>query len=216
MNRLTSTTLAALAAAAVVGAASDARADVLSLRAEVHGGASGGTGLGGAASDEAFYKDAPHGSYGALVGIEALFIDVWVEHHQLTDGTNLSTFTQFMTGLDLDFELKDKLPAEDAKSGKKAKVKGYVEAGVGVGFGVGTGQQVDLPLSGDEVSDRGFLVEGRFSAGWKLGPLFSFGITIPVSAGYFFKKGFANNTDNHYYSVQGGAMLVLRGKFKLK
>lgn len=209
-------TVSALLLGALVCAAgaSPAHADILSLRVEAHGGGGAGTGVGGARQDEAFFDGAKGGAYGALVGLEALFVDVWVQHHQYVAGDPISTWTQFMTGLDLDFELRaDPKPGSD----EPGRQTGYLEAGIGLGFGVGTGQQVELPLDAGELSDRAFLVEVKLGAGLTFGRgVFGVGISVPVSAGYFFKSGFANNEDNHYYGAQGAVMLVVRGKIKLK
>lgn len=206
---------------ALLLAAGEAHADVLSLRVEAHGGGMGGAGMGGAAKDQAFFKDARGGAYGGLVGLEALFIDVWVDHHQIRTGDGLiGTWTQFMTGLDLDFELRDPPPEDFSKDKKKAqpkgKLKGYIELGLGFGFGVGTGQQIDPPLNNAQVSDKGFLIEGKFGAGFALGKVLSLGVSVPVSAGYYFKNGFANDENNHYSGIEGAVLFVVRGKIKIK
>ncbi len=213
-------------ATSLLAAAGDARADVLSLRVEAHGGGIGGVGVGGAQEQDAFFTDARGAGYGGLIGLEVVFVDVWVNHHQILNGDGLAgTWTQFMTGIDLDFERRDDPPEEFTADGKKpnpgkdkpeGKLKGYIEAGIGFGFGVGTGQQVDPPLDNAQVSDKGFLVEGKLGAGWALGKVLSLGISIPVSLGYMFKNGFANDEANHYYSVQGAVLLVVRGKLKIK
>jgi len=203
----------------------DARADVLSLRVEAHGGGIGGVGVGGAQEDLAFFKDARGGTYGGLIGVEALFVDVWVDHHQIRDNGGLAgTWTQFMTGIDLDFELRDEPPEDFTADGKKkskgpkpeGKLKGYIELGIGFGFGVGTGQQIDPPLNNAQVSDKGFLVEGKFGAGFAVGKVLSFGISVPVGLGYYFKNGFANDENNHYSGLQGAVLFVVRGKIKIK
>ena len=46
------------------------------------------------------------------------------------------------------------------------------------------------------------------------GSLIDFGLTVPVSYGYFFKNGdgaTANDLSTHYRGVQGEALLFLRG-----
>jgi hypothetical protein len=211
--------VAFLTAAALVVCAADARADLLSFRAEAHGGGTGGVGMGGDAKDEAFFNDARGGSYGGLVGVEALYIDVWVDHHQIVSGDGLiGTWTQFMTGLDLDYEMRDPVDDFSDQKGPKpqGKLKGYLEAGIGFGFGVGTGQQIDPPLDNSEVSDKGFLAELKFGAGFAMGKVLSLGVSLPISAGYYIKNGFANDQGNHYYGLEGSLMLVLRGKITVK
>lgn len=208
-----------LAAAALVAEARPARADLLSLRAEVHGGGATGAGVGGTQQDEAFHAGATGAAYGALLGVEIAFIDVWVDHHQFTDGDSLSTWTQFMTGLDLDFVRKSKkqAPAAAGEPAPPRKTTGYVEIGLALGFGVGTGRQVEPPLSNDEITDKGFLLEAKLGTGIAIGSVLSVGVSLPVSAGYFFKnQGFANDADTHYYGVQGALLLVVRGKILVK
>jgi hypothetical protein len=199
----------------------EAHADLLSLRLEGHVGGGGGKALGGgeAAQEAAFFEGARGGAYGGLVGLEILFVDVWIEHHQyVTASKFLGTWTQFMTGFDLDLESRAGVTAEQQKAGEKGKKKSYLEIGIGLGYGVGTGQQVEPPLDAAQLSDKGFLVEARFSAGFWVGEHagLGLGITIPVSGGYYFKSGFANDADNQYYSAEAAALLVVRGKIKLK
>lgn len=217
MRKLALTVLPAF----LITSAGLARADVLSLRVEGHLGGAGGAGLGGGeeASDAAFFEGATGATWGFLVGLEALFIDGWIEHHQYADQDDfLGTWTQFMVGLDLDVERVRKAPkGDDGKATGKPRRTGYLELGFGVGFGVGTGQQVDPPLDASEVTDRGFVVEGKLGAGiYVANGLLGLGVSLPVQAGYFFKSGFANDADNQYFGAQGALLLVVRGKIKLK
>ncbi|HVV82642.1 MAG TPA: hypothetical protein VHE35_06160 [Kofleriaceae bacterium] len=203
-------------AALTLGAVSPAAADVLSLRAELHGGAAGGTGVAGGAKDHAFFDGARGATYGALVGAEILFVDAWVEHHQYNDGSLKGTWTQFMTGFDVDIDLAKPAARPGAK---KPLAKGYAELGVGVGFGLGTGQQVTLPLDNAQITDKAFLVEARFGAGYNFNRVVSLGFTLPVSYGYMFKSGpgvVANDDNNQYQSLQGALMVNLRFKLKAK
>lgn len=203
----------------VMAMAGTASADVLSVRAEGHGGGAGGLGVGGAAKDQAFQNLARGGAYGALVGAEVLFIDAWVQHHQYNDGELLGTWTQFMAGVDLDIPVGGGEPIPGAKDGAKTKSKGYVELGIGVGFGVGTDRQVDPPLDNREVGDKGFLVEGRFGAGANLGSALSIGVSLPVTAGYYFVQGedaAANEIDTQYQAIEVALLVNLRLKIKVK
>jgi len=217
MKRALLVTLVTVAAPAV------ARADVFSLRVEGHAGAGGGATVSGAVKDTergGFYDSARGGMWGFLVGAEVMFVDAWVEHHEYFGGdrTINGTWTQFMAGLDLDLESgRERGPSpENGVPGELGPPSRYLELGIGAGFGVGTGQQPELPLDNSEVSDKGFVVEGRFSAGFIVGRVIGLGVTVPVSAGYFFKSGFANNMDNQYWSAQGAVLLVVRGKIKVK
>jgi hypothetical protein len=205
--------LAAVAAVLLLAPAA-ASADVVSLRAEVHGGGAGGKGVGGDAKDEAFFAESPHGAYGALVGVEFLFVDAWIQHHQLTNGDRLTTWTQFNAGLDVQIPFGDE--GRPDVSGKRPGAKNYVELGFSAGFGVGTGQQVDPPLDKSEITDKGVMLEGELAIGHRLGSILDVGVRVPVSVGYYLKNGFANDLSNHYYAINAEALLYLRLHLNLK
>lgn len=193
-----------------------AHADLLSFRAEAHAGGGGGAGVAGSQKDHAFHKGARGADYGALVGVEVLFIDVWVQHHQYNDGNLIGTWTQFMTGMDVDVDLGVP-PAVKGK--ERGRPTGYFEAGLGLGFGVGTGQQVVLPLDNAQVTDKGFLAEAKIGVGKNLGPIFSIGLLGTVNGGYYFKSGpgiVANDEGTHYQAVEAAALVNFRVKLKLK
>lgn len=206
----------AIALVAATGGA--AHADLLSFRAEAHGGGGGGLGVAGAQKDNAFQRGARGGIYGAAVGLEILLVDAWVQHHQYAKSDGLiGTWTQFMVGMDVDVDTG----VPEAKPGQKerGRPKGYFEAGLGLGFGVGTGQQVELPLDNGELTDKGFLAEAKLGAGYNLGPLASIGFVIPVSYGYYFKSGrgiVANDEDTHYQAVEAAFLVNFRLKLKIK
>lgn len=203
-------TLAAVAGAALAGGVPAAAAEVLQLRAEIHGGGAGGTGLGGGRQDDAFHAGATGLSYGAIVGAELLFIDGWVEHNQYTGADGLiGTWTQFMIGLDTEFDLGE----VNRGKGDDRYAAVYGEAGFGLGFGVGTGQQVDPPLDNSEVTDKGFLGQAHLGFGYRFTRSLSVGLTLPVQGGYLFKSGeglAANDIGTQYYSLQGAALVNLR------
>ncbi|HWN66141.1 MAG TPA: hypothetical protein VNM90_00810 [Haliangium sp.] len=99
-------TASASAFLAMLLAPAVAAADVLSLYAAVQGGGAGGQGVDGEAQDEAFHPGVQGLAYGALVGVELLFIDGWVEHTQhMRDGALAGTWTQFMIGLDTQIDI---------------------------------------------------------------------------------------------------------------
>src|SRR5690349_7966363 len=148
------TTLAAFVALCAAPAA--ARADIISVLAQVHGGGSAGRGLGGDRKDEAFHDGASGGTYGAKLGVEILFIDVWVGHDQYRDADRLlGTWTTFMSGFDVEFDLGS---TKGGTRNDRGEVdggfsSGYAEFGMGAGFGLGTGQQVDPPLDNGQLTD---------------------------------------------------------------
>ena len=203
-----------VAAALVVSALSArADADVLKLYGELHGGGVYGKGLTGDPVDQEkdFFAHVPHGMYGARIGARFLIIDGVIQHHQFTNGDKLSTWTQFALGIGVQADLGD-------EKVKKAKKGPYFDVAVHFAFGLGTGQQVMPPLSNDEVTDKGFLVEGRLGFGKHLNKVFDVGIAVPASWGYLFKNGFdtsANDLSTHYRSFQIEGVAYLRMNLKL-
>jgi hypothetical protein len=210
--------------AAALATATPAAAELLQLRAELHGGGSGGVGIAGDQQDDAFHDGATGAVYGVSVGVEFLFVDGWVQHDQyVTADDFLGTWTQFMLGFDTEIPVGEKTKGtQDVtdKQGRTAAEGGYaptyIELGMAVGFGVGTGQQVDPPLDAAQVTDRGFLVQAHAGFGYRLNRVISLGITVPVQAGYMFKSGVANDLGNHYQSIQAAVLANLRLSFTLK
>ena len=74
-----SRSLVLLGGAAALLAAAPAHADIFSARAELTGGGAGGVGVGGDQKDAAYFKNAPHGTYGALIGAQILIADAFIE-----------------------------------------------------------------------------------------------------------------------------------------
>ncbi|MSP16398.1 MAG: hypothetical protein EXR73_07295 [Myxococcales bacterium] len=178
-----------------------AEAKLFELYAQAQGGAAYGGGVAGVQKDAAFFAAARGGAYGARVGAEFLFVDGWVEHNQHTDGALLGTWTQFMLGIDADFPMGN-TPV--------AKAKLFGELGVAIGFGLGTGQQVMPPLDASELTDRGFLAQLGLGLDYRLAKLVSIGFSVPVTYGYLFKQGVANDEANQYQSVWAAALVHLR------
>jgi hypothetical protein len=185
-----------------------ASADTFKLFGEAHGGGMYGTGLAGAQKDSAFFANSPHGMYGAEIGAELLFFDGWIQHHQYTNGSRLTTWTQFGLGM---HNQVDTGSEEDRKKGEG----GYFEFGGGVWFGIGTGQQVMPPLDNAQVSDKGFLLEGRVGFGTHINKVFDLGVQVPLSYGFFFKNGAANDVSNQYRAFQIEGLVALRANIRL-
>lgn len=188
-----------------------ASADVLKVFGEIHGGAMGGKGTAGDLKEEAFFANAPHGMYGVKVAARFLVLEAQIQHHQYRGGGELATWTQFNAGLGLGMDLGD-------EKQKKAHESTFVEVGALVGGGLGTGRQVDPPLSNDEITDKGFLLEGRFSFGKHLNKFLDVGIAVTGSWGYFFKNGVdqaANDVGTQYQGMQFEGLGYLRLNIKL-
>src|SRR4051812_25068602 len=101
--------LRVLTFAAVLAGATPASADILKLFIEADGGGVYGKGTGGEQpiKDAAFFARAPHLTYGGLIGAEFLFLDAWIQHHQLTNGDRIATWTQFGVGIHAQIDLGD-------------------------------------------------------------------------------------------------------------
>jgi len=200
-----------LALVLVLAVPATASADIFKLFGEVQGGGLYGQGTTGAQKDSAFFAQSPHGMYGAELGAELFFFDAWIQHHQYTDGSRLTTWTQFGLGVHTTFDTGD-------DQQKKQHKGGYIEFGGGLWYGLGTGQQVMPPLDNAQISDKAFLLEGRLGFGTHLSSVFDLGIEVPVSYGFFFKSGNgagANNTSNQYRGFEVEGLVALRMNLRL-
>jgi hypothetical protein len=202
-RRLCAGLFAAFALCATPGLA---RAGVFDVYAQAEGGGATGMGLAGVQMDNDFFQGAAGGLYGAKVGAEVLFTDVWVEHWQLTDFKGLTgTWTQFMIGADVDF------PLGDTPQGQKPKT--FAELGFAAGYGLGTGQQVQPPLDNAQVTDKGFIGQLSLGVDYRFSKVTSIGLAVPITYGYLFKNGegaAANNSDNQYHQLAVAPMVYFR------
>src|SRR4051794_4712103 len=115
--------------------AAPAHADVLTIYGDAQGGGMFGKGTSGDQKDSAFFEHSQPGTYGARVAARFLFLGASIQHHQYTNGSELSTWTQFSAGLDMSIGL-------GTDKDKKAHKGNFFDVGVFLGFGLGTGQQV--------------------------------------------------------------------------
>lgn len=213
---------AVLAAALAVAAPSAARADLVSTYAQLDLGLSAGTGVSGQAQDVAFHDGVSGAGYGVLLGVELLYVDLFVQHDQfLAAGHIAGTWTQFMVGFDVAVDLGERrggtVDARGVRRGGYAL--GYAEIGSAFGFGVGTGRQVDPPLDNSEVTDKGFVLQGGFGGGVRLNPWLSAGASVPVSLAYLIKNGpgaVANDSKNHYLESNVALIFNLRATWQLR
>jgi hypothetical protein len=101
-----------IVALVLAGLPARAGADLLTVFGEVHGGAVGGKGLSGdpvnaGPEDESFFANVPHGAYGVRVGARLLILEAAIQHHQFTNGSDLSTWTQFAAGIGIQPDFGD-------------------------------------------------------------------------------------------------------------
>ena len=188
--------------AALLLASSTADAKLFDLYAQVNLGGGGGGGTGGAQQDNAFASGASGAAFGALMGAEILFFDLWVNHTQYVGGDGINgTFTQFMAGFDVDFELDDPDPGKPNEF--------FAEVGIGFGFGLGTGRQVDPPLDNAQITDKGGVLEAKVAGEYHINKALSAGVMVPIQWAYMVKNGpgiVANDTENHYQQLAVAVM----------
>jgi len=192
-----------------LASAAPAHADVLVFYGDLHAGGMYGKGLSGEQKDKAFFATAPNGVYGVSLAARLLFLGAQIQHHQYTNGSDLSTWTQLIAGTDID---------ADVGPGQDEHQSGFFTVGLGLGLGLGTGQQVDPPLSNDQITDKAFLVEGRIGGGKHFGKFVDLGVVVPVHWGYFLKSGngaAANDLSTHYQGMGAEALLFLRLNLKV-
>lgn len=176
-----------------------ARADVLKLFAELHGGGLYGSGVAGDLKKVSFFGQAEGPTYGFLVGAKVLFINGWIQHHQYPNGDGFKTWTQFGLGSRGSFEIGD------SDSGL------YVELGAGLWYGVGSGAQANPPVNDARVTDQGLIGEARLGLGKHLSSIFDLGVIVPVSYGYFIRSsGPITDLSTHYVGFEVEGLLALR------
>jgi hypothetical protein len=212
-----------VAFAIVTALAAPARAELLRLSAEVQGGEMYGRGTEGDQKDNAFFAKSPHPfspnaatlplTYGVLLTGEILFFNVSIQHQQFWDpGNQLTTWSQLGLGVHFQFDTGD-------EKLRKAHKSNFYEIGGGLFLGLGTPIQVKPPLDNAQLSDKGFLVEGRFGFGKHLDSVFDILVTVPVSYGFFTKPNdsgcSANNLSCDYRSIQVEALVALRATLRL-
>jgi hypothetical protein len=194
-----------LSLAAILAISTPASADIFRLFVEADVGGVTGKATGGdePVKSSAFFANAPGFDYGVTGGVQLLFLNAWIEHHQFTDGSRVATWTQFGLGSHLEIGLVSGL---------------FAELGVGAWFGLGSGQQVQPPLDNGSISDYGILLEARPGIGKHLNSIFDVGVTVPVSWGYFFKSGpdtSVTDLSTHYQSIQAEFLGYLRASLHL-
>lgn len=209
--------LVGLVAVATLAAPAPARADILVLYTDLQAGGMYGTGTGGepAVKDQAFFANVPNLTYGFALSARFLLFGATLQHHQYAGpgGDGLGTWTQLMAGLDFAVDV-----GGNGTKNKPVKphTSPFVHLAVKAGFGVGTGQQVDPPLSNDQIDDKAVLASAAFAVGKHLNKLFDLGVAVPVTYGYFLKNGVpANDLSNHYQGVHVEALVFLRLRLKV-
>ncbi|HEY4057566.1 MAG TPA: hypothetical protein VGM39_13200 [Kofleriaceae bacterium] len=222
----------ALAALCIAATAPAAHANIFKVYGEADLGAKFGKGTGGDLVnnntdhfDAAFYENAGPLTYGATVGARFLFVDVHINHQQFHsfsggdgDGSTqptptTSTWTDFAAGIDFELPFGSQTK-EDKDNGRGT----FIEVGAFLAYGVGTGAQVRPPLDNAQLSDHGFTGTAKLGFGKHLNTIFDYGVEVPVSYGYYFKKGtdkFVNDLSTHYQSAQVEILAYFRANLRI-
>ncbi|CAN5819545.1 hypothetical protein BH11MYX2_BH11MYX2_35780 [soil metagenome] len=216
----------ALTALCIAATAPVAHANVFKLYGEADLGGKYGKGTGGDLVnnstdnfDAAFYENAGPLTYGLTVGARILFIDAHINHQQFhsfssDDNTpTTATWTDFAAGIDFELPVGSQTK-EDKDNGRGT----FVEVGAFLAYGVGTGAQVRPPLDSAQLSDHGFTATAKIGFGKHLNTIFDYGVEVPVSYGYYFKKGadqYVNDLSTHYQSAQVEFLAYVRANFRL-
>jgi hypothetical protein len=158
------------AVALLCAAAAPAHAGLFEMYGQLNAG--GGFGRGNAAAgSKDFFEAVQGGAFGGEVGVEILYIDLFVDHYEFFTNKLTGNWTQFMLGLDASFPMDDDHSTE-ATIG--------VDAGFGVGV-LGSDTLLDKTL---RVSNKGLVSELRLQGDRLLGKYASFGLDLRVGYHY--------------------------------
>jgi hypothetical protein len=185
--------------ALVAAMSSTASAAIFELSASLRLGAATGSGLGGAQQENDFFEGTKGTTWGGLVGLEVFFIQLYVEHDQFTDFSDVrGTWTQIMVGPRLGFPLNEVLGAITGM---------HADMGLAVGYGFGTGQQIVPPIDDGEISDKGLMLELKVGLEYRFNRFVGVGVSFPVAWGYLVKNDIPiTETDGHYHSFHAMAL----------
>ena len=160
------------AVALLCATAMPARAGLFEVYGQLHAGGGFGRGSAGAGSRD-FFEAVQGGGIGGEVGVEIVYIDLFVDHYEFFTNKLQGNWTQFMLGFDASFPMDDDHTTE-ATIG--------VDAGLGVGV-LGSKTLADQTL---QVSTRGLISELRLQGDRLLGKYASFGLDLRVGYHYLF------------------------------
>jgi hypothetical protein len=179
--------LAGVAAAVAVPARADARLVDLHLAAN----AGGMYGWGTTTNTPDFFHQAAGPGFGFEGGLKLLVFDFDVNFLQIIkDGGLDGTLIQFLAGIDVD------LPAGNAKlqNGQSVNV---IHIGIQAGGALGTGAPVSLPITNDQLADKGFVSRLRGSYEYYLNDFMAVGPELSVGYHYFLGGQAINNAAAH-------------------
>jgi hypothetical protein len=171
--------IAGVALCVAVGLPAVAEARIVDLR--LSGNAGGMFGWGTSSNAQDMFREAAGPGFGVEAGLKLLIFDLSVNVLQIVNGDGLgATLIQGMLGVDVD------IPAGHAKLDNGQSVQ-IVHTGAAAGFVLGTNAPAMLPVTNDQLADKGF--SSRFRAGYEyfLNPFMGVGATLDF--GYHYLLG---------------------------
>jgi hypothetical protein len=195
---------AVLCAAVAVPAAAEAR--IIDLR--LGGNVGGMYGWGTTSGTQDMFRQAAGGGFGAEAGLKLLVFDVSLNVLQIVKSGGLSaTLIQGLFGTDVD------IPAGHTKlpNGQHAHI---IHTGAEAGFVLGTGAPAMLPVTNDQLADKGFV--GRFRVGYEyfLNEFMAVGGSVDFGYHYLLGGQAINNTADHsagYHLIGVGSFIFHLG-----
>lgn len=194
---------AAVIAAVALPAVAEAR--VADLRVAAQGG--GMYGWGTTTNTPDFFEQTRAPGFGFETGLKLLVFDVSVDFTQFVqDGGLKGTLIQLLAGTDID------IPAGQAKlpNGQSANV---IHMGIEAGGALGTGAPVMLPVTNDQLADKGFVSRFRFGYEYLLNQFMGVGGQLDLGYHYFLGGQAVNNASAHSSGYHG--MLMANFTFHL-
>jgi len=182
-----------LAAAVAVPAVAEAR--IVDLRVAAQGGLMGGWGTTSNTPD--FFEQTRGPGFGFEVGAKLLVFDFSVNFLQIVDSNGLSgTLIQGLFGTEID------IPVGHMKldNGESAHM---LHTGIVGGVALGTGAPVMLPVTNDQLADKGFIARYRFAYEFFLNPFMGVGGEVDFGWHYFLGGEAINNAAAHSTGYQG-------------
>jgi len=166
-------TLGALA----IAAAAPAEARLIDLYAGPRAG--GIVGWGSRSTTPDFYEKVRGAALGAEVGVKVLVLNLSVSFLQMLDSNGRSgTLTQAILGFEFD------IPIGEGTT-RQARRKVLLRPGVGAGVGFGTPGPVHPPLSNAQLSDKGFISQGKLALEYNPNVVLGFGVEGAFGYHYF-------------------------------
>jgi hypothetical protein len=191
MTKRSSILGAAVIAALALPAVAEARA--LDLRLSANGG--GMYGFGTTSNTPDFFEQTRGPGFGFEAGAKLLVLDVSLNFMQFLNNGLQGTLIQLLVGTDID------IPAGQTKlpNGQSAHV---VHMGIEAGGALGTGAPVMLPVTNDQLADKGFV--SRFRVGYEYLLNQFMGVGTHLDLGYhYFLGGQAVNSADHSSGYHG-------------